>query len=439
MFCFLVVLSVGESAILTEIPSNGIYFGSFGFDSDSYLEADGRGLFIENSTNFVSIQLLTTTEYISYVNKKENDEVSCHDQFLFGDFELRVSAAHEKVRLPVNVSRVYRLVAFGCNSTFYSSFGIKIILKNSFGYLDTRAYPAMTSVLVVAGIALVVAIFWACLVFWQRSQIKRMHLIIAFMAFAPALDHFLMHFYLSELNQKNRTDTLGVLWFMARIANYTVMGTALLFATLGLSIFCDDLSQPQKIQSFLCSFLLVITLEWFFYWSGGQGNIFTLLLAFLGIGLYTRELVRNISNGSAVVLAALVGTEGNATNSSFVYKQVQYLLIGIGMIIIFNLGLSALGDFLSQWMKWTLEGVSQIAVVLGFCVVYRIILPGRGSYQDIDDNSVSRDRRDDSEVLLADLDSHDIEDINEVGNMRTQPLLGNSDRLPRLVPSSLRR
>ena len=433
------VLCAAQKAVVIEIPNTGKFLGSFGFDSNSYIEADASGLFAPNSTDFVSLQLLTAGEYSTYLSKKNHRETSCYGQYLFSDLELRLSSDLDKGRLNVNVSRVYYVVAFGCNDTFYASNGIQLILKNSSGYLDTREYWGIRSMLIVAGLALVVAVGWAILVVWQRSKVKKMHLIICVMAFGPVLDQFLMHFYLDESNRLNQSNVLGALWFMLRLANYTVIAMAMLFATLGLSVFCDELSTEVKVREFAISLLLVLSVEWLVYWNYGEGQFLALIVSFLGIGFYTREIVVNITNGSAVVIAALVGTEGCASETSFLYKEVQYLLIGIGLMVIFNLGVSALGNFIDQWVRWTIEGLSQISVILGFCIIYRINLPfARGSsYQSINESGTGRRGRvEDSEMLLADLDSHDVEDTPNEPGMRSQPLLGNSDRLPRLATSS---
>ena len=424
MLAFFVWFAVGKRVRATEVSSEGVYLGSFGFDEHGAMEVDANGLLSENETEWMSIQLLTSSQYNEFLEMTADGRVGCGKIHSFGGVELELDAGRQSGNITVRSGSVLYVVAFACNRSLVSRDGVMLTFRNSFGYLDTRVYNGIMVSLVLSVVAIVVAGVWFVLVSWRRRSVSKMHVMVAVMTFGPFLDYISLSTYLDEMNSRDESTILSVVWVIMRIANYTVTATVIMFASLGLSVFCEDLSRKQYARGFGASLVMVVAGVWTANWNVGD-SVFPILLAFVAVAFYFREIFANVSRASVVILAALVGTEGGASESSRMYKQVRYLLLSAFILLILNILLTAMNSIIYEWRRRIVEGISQLGLIIAFCVIFRFRTPKTDPYHN-------PDTRKDGECLLSDLDSHS----GDIDDALARPLLDDPDALPRLIPKS---
>ena len=400
---------------VTEVSSEGGYLGSFGFDGRGVMEVDASGLLSENETEWMSIQLLTSSQYNDFLEMMAEGRVGCGKIHSFGGLELELDAGRESGNITMSLGSVLYVVAFACNRSLVSSDGVMFTFRNSFGYLDTRVYNGIMVSFVLSVVAIFIAGVWFVFVSWKRRSVSKMHLMIAVMTFGPFLDYISLSTYLDEMNSRDESTILSVVWVIMRIANYTATATVIMFASLGLSVLCEDLSPKQCARGFGASLVMVVAGVWTANWNVGD-SVFPILLAFVSVAFYFREIFVNVSRASVVILAALVGTEGGASESLRMYKQVRYLLLSAFVLLILNILLTAMNSIIYEWRRRIVEGISQLGFIIAFCVIFRL-------------KTDNPDRRKDGECLLSDLDNHS----GDIDDASARPLL---DPLPPLIPQS---
>ena len=413
MFGFFLALISSKTFKLTSIPNDGKHLASFGFASHGTMTVDASGQLSANTTDLISVQLLTSSQYNDFLSAQSEEKAGCSEKYVFSDLELRLDPEQDIGNLTIAASRVYYVIAFACNDTFTSQTGVKFVFRNPTGYLDFRSYKSITVCLVLSVMAISIACVWFLLVFWKRKTASKMSVIIIAMMFGPFLDYICLNAHLNQLNAVDEQGIYYVLWLTFRIFNYTITATALMYASLGLSVFCESLSLKQSLRGFLASFVMVIAGVWASNWNSGD-KVFPILLAFVSFSFYLRDILLGVSKASAVVTAALVGTEGGASEAALMYTEVRYLLIAAFALVVFNTVLVLIDGILYEWRRRILEGLSQFGLSIGFCFVYKLQTRTQSRYPTTENAR-------DGTSLLGDSESHDIE-IHELGSPAS-PLL----------------
>lgn len=414
MFAFFSALCAAYRMENEEIWTDiGRRITSFKFAANGTMEFHTK--YYPTGIDHFSVQLMTNSEYNVFAREIAYDyNHYCKSGLVESKINFNITSSNFSETVVIENGGVYNLVAIpvvpaGSEQCAYTQLGFSVYMKNPNGFLDLRLTPGITAEVIVVAVNVIIAACWVVQMIVHFNKAKRMHFLITGLIFCPFIEHIFAHFYLSALNKADSAKPLDFFWVLFKVVSYTMLCFTILMATNGLSVLVETLHREMIMQELCASLLLVMSITIMSSWSDDGSKIFPVILGFFGIGFYARELVTSVSQGGAVVLAALVGTEGAASSTHIQYQRIEKLAIVAGVLVIVNMLIQTIDYWVDAWIANLIEGFSQLAVICGFCFIFMMKGISRFSYDSIDGSTANNIRKtEEREFLLDDLETTDI-------------------------------